>query len=80
MKKGLRDEILALNHGRPGTTCGIAKLYETLEKADAEDLRAAIADPMVKGTAIAKALKNRGFHITDSVVTRHRRKECICGS
>lgn len=80
MKKGLRDEILALNHGRPGTTCGIAKMYETLTKEDAEALREAIADPMVKGTAIARALKNRGYHITDSVVTRHRRKECICGS
>ena len=80
MKKGLLDEIMALNNGRPGTVCGIAKLYEALPAEDTEALKKAIADPMVKATAIARALKARGYQITDSVVTRHRRKECVCGS
>jgi hypothetical protein len=80
VKKGLLDEILAHNQGRPGTTCGIAKMYEALPNEDAEALKQAIADPMVKATAIARALKGRGYQITDSVVTRHRRKECVCES
>lgn len=80
MKKGLLDEILAHNNNRPGTVCGIAKMYEVLEPDDAEALKTAVNDPMVKATAIARALKGRGHQINESVVTRHRRKECVCGS
>jgi hypothetical protein len=80
VQKGLLDEIMALNNGRPGTVCGINKLYEALPAEDTEALKQAIADPMVKATAIARALKGRGYQITDSVVTRHRRKECVCES
>jgi hypothetical protein len=80
VKKGLLDEIMDHNHGRAGTVCGIQKLYGCLPKGDAEALRQAIADPMVKGTAISKALKARGYHVADGVVTRHRRGECVCES
>jgi len=80
MKKGLLDEIMAHNRGRAGTVCGIHKLYEALPADDVEALKQAIADPMVKATAIARALKGRGYQITDSVITRHRRKECVCES
>lgn len=80
MKKGLLDEIMEHNLGRPGTICSIQKLYDTLPKDDAQALRQAIADPMIKATAIARALKARGHQINDSVVSRHRRKECVCES
>ena len=80
MKKGLLDEIMEHNHGRAGTVCGIQKLYDSLPKDDAQALRQAIADPMVKATAISKALKARGYHVADGVVSRHRRKECVCES
>jgi hypothetical protein len=80
MKKGLLDEIMALNNNRPGTVCGIAKMQEVLEPDDVEALNQAVANPMVKATAIARALKARGYQITDGTVTRHRRKECACGS
>jgi hypothetical protein len=80
VKKGLLDEILAHNQGRPGTTCGISKLYEALPDDDANALKQAIGDPMIKATAIARALKARGYQITDGTVTRQRRKECVCGS
>jgi hypothetical protein len=80
VKKGLLDEIMEHNRGRAGTVCGVQKLYASLPKDDAKALRQAIADPMVKGTAISKALKARGYHVADGVVTRHRRGECVCES
>jgi hypothetical protein len=80
VKKGLLDEIMALNNGRPGTVCGVAKMYEVLPDDDANALKQAIANPLIKATAIARALKARGYQITDGTVTRHRRQECVCGS
>lgn len=80
MKKGLLEEILANNQGRAGTVCAVKKVLDNMSADDAKDLRGAIDDPLIKATAIYKALKTRGYQISDGTISRHRRKECVCES
>lgn len=80
MKKGLLEEILANNQGRTGTVCAVKKVLNSMSADDAKVLRDAIDNPLIKATAIYKALKARGFQISDGTISRHRRKECVCES
>ena len=80
MKKGLLEEILSFNQGRAGTVCGVKKVLDSMPEADAKAVLEALADPLIKATAIYKALKARGYQITDGTISRHRRKECVCES
>lgn len=65
---------------RPGVaTCSVALLLRTLPKAEAADLRAAVADAAVTGAAISRALTAFGHRVTTNTVNRHRRGECGCG-
>jgi hypothetical protein len=56
----------------------MAVLLETMPAEDATDLRAALDDPTIMGTAIAKVLRSRGHDITHDTVQRHRRGQCSC--
>jgi hypothetical protein len=63
-----------------GPVCATANLLHTLPKAEAADLRAALADQSVPGTSIARALVKLGHKISGSTIQRHRRGECGCGT
>lgn len=78
---GLLDDIQAANTGpRGGTHCTIKRILDVMSKEDAKVLTQALADPLIKGTAIRKALIANGYQLSDGVVTRHRRQECTCES
>lgn len=80
MKKGLLEEILQANNTRPGSICTVKTILDNLSPEDADSLQQAIDNPLIKATAISRALKNRNIKLSDSTVTRHRRKECCCES
>lgn len=63
------DEIKsAVSHQR-----GIVeKLLADLPKADADDLRSALADPTISGPQICRALAKRGVKVSSGVIYRWR--------
>jgi len=58
-------------------TCGVCYMLQTLPKDESKALNDALNDRiMFSSAAISKALRAEGHHITESVLARHRRKEC----
>lgn len=74
----LLDEVRAAQAPK-GPPCALVAVYATLPKADAKDLRVALADPSIRGTTLAAVLKNRGFDVTEGKVRHHRNRKCTCG-
>jgi ABC-type phosphate/phosphonate transport system ATPase subunit len=77
-KSSLLDSIRAENRRPVGPSCWVNQLFQSLSKEDQADLVAALADPDIQHSAIARALRNRGFEVKASAIPRHRRKECSC--
>jgi glutamine synthetase len=63
---------------RPGLPCSVAAALEELGPEDSADLRKALDDPSIFGTVIAKVLEDRGLHVPENTVQRHRRGACVC--
>jgi hypothetical protein len=64
--------------GRIGGICGIRLVLERLDSADADDLRAVLADPEVMHATIGRVLKARGFNIGRESISNHRNGVCKC--
>lgn len=75
---GLLDDIKA---ARPkvGGRCSIPGFLDSLPAQDRADVVAALADPAIAATAIAKVLQARGHAVSASSLQRHRRGACLCG-
>lgn len=78
-KPSLLNEISAINNSRYVPVCGYQTLLETLDKPDQVDLEAAMNDHGIQGSAIERALRQRGHAITATTLRRHRRGDCCCG-
>jgi hypothetical protein len=63
---------------RSGPPCTIGTALARLPKDEAADLRAALADPDARHTAIARALHEIDLDIRADTVGRHRRGDCDC--
>lgn len=75
---GLLDEIeQQRGKQKPGPRCAVALVFEALNDADAADLRAAFAGNH-HSSSIGRALRSRGFTLSDYTVARHRRGNCSC--
>jgi hypothetical protein len=59
--------------------CGIAKIMDGLTPKDQAILTTALADPKVTASAIESVLRDEGVKAPQSVISRHRRKQCSCG-
>lgn len=59
--------------------CKLGRIRAELDPEDRTDLDAAL-DGDFTGRAIFRVLKKRGFDVSESVVMRHRRGECVCGT
>jgi hypothetical protein len=59
-----------------GGSCSICILVTRLDPDDLAAFETAMADRMLPGTAIARALKSEGYDIAGSAVQRHRRGGC----
>lgn len=62
----------------PSKVCKTGRLIQNLSKADAEDLRTAIANPQIQTEAIVKVLNSHGHKLSTSQFGAHRRGECCC--
>lgn len=78
-KPSLLNEIAVINNARYVPVCGYQTLLDTLDKPDQVDLEAAMSDLGIQGSAIERALRQRGHTITSSTLRRHRRGDCSCG-
>lgn len=74
---GLIEAIRASMPPRGGG-CGVAKIMAAMDKALADELRAALDMADLPGQAIAAELKRRGFDVAGNTIQRHRRKVCSC--
>jgi len=63
-----------------GPACSFALAVESLEADRQEKLAAAMADPTLPATAIARVVsKWTGTRVTDFTTRRHRKGGCSCG-
>lgn len=60
------------------SVCSVAAVLAALSDEDATELREALADPQVMGTAVALVLTRRGIPMKQGNVQRHRRGDCDC--
>jgi hypothetical protein len=61
------------------TSCGVRKLYNTLDANDKKILFDALDDQMAwTNTDLEKALRDRGAKISYGVLRKHRKQECSC--
>lgn len=60
--------------------CSMEMIYGRLSESDAMIVRAGMAQPMAQRThrALVRFIKKRGIHVSDGIVSRHRRRECLC--
>jgi hypothetical protein len=79
MKKSLLQDIHAANIGKTGRSCTVGLVINTIGD-EADELKAALKDPTIPSTVIAKVLTGRGFRVSGDVMARHRRGECRCES
>ena len=58
--------------------CPLMKRIADLEKKDAEAVLSYLADERWTSGALAAALSENGFVISDTPIWRHRAKRCAC--
>ena len=73
----LLEEIRA-ERTRSGPSCGVSKVLDALKPADRADLESAIADKVITGSQIARALSKRGQRLAAQTIAKHRRGDCNC--
>lgn len=75
---GLLDEITGQDNNGRRARCTTYLVMSGLNADDAADLQAALDDDAITGTAIARALNQRGIEIGQESIQRHRRGACAC--
>lgn len=73
---GLLDELQAAEKKNNG--CRVRVLLDTLDSGEAEELAAALGNPIFHNTTIIAVLGRRGHTVTKHSLSRHRRGECGC--
>ena len=65
---------------RPGPTCSVKVLLDSLPPADGAELRKALADPTIRATGLHRALRDRTVGEPPSTwsLSAHRRNDCAC--
>lgn len=59
------------------TKCKMCSYIGGLDKKDREEIESVLADSAFPATGIARALKARGFDVSESTVIRHRYKNHV---
>lgn len=60
--------------------CIVNSIFESLDENESADLQAALDDPSITNSAIARVLAARGFPVTPEgkQIARHRKGDCVC--
>jgi hypothetical protein len=73
------EMLEGMQPGEKQTSCGVRKLYYSLEQHDKQILLEALENQVVwNNTDLEKALRDRGAKISYTVLRKHRRQECSC--
>lgn len=75
---GIIEELEQIKNDRPNQ-CSYVDRIQILDDKDQQDLELALKSDY-ETTAILRVLKARNILISYSVLSRHRRGECICGN
>ena len=73
---GLKDALANETRTRKGPRCTVCALLDTLPADDAAVLGNALANPVIHGSQIARALQAEGHAVRSQTVVRHRRGDC----
>lgn len=76
---GLRDEV-AQHNRQPGSKCAVGQLIAVFPTNEVDELVELIDDMTVTAASLARVLTAREYKIAQASITRHRRKECSCGT
>lgn len=77
---GIRDEIAEFSF-KKGPRCNVGIFLETLQKPEATEIRALMADQAYTHSAFSRwALKKREYKVSSESFSRHRKGECACGT
>ena len=60
------------------TLCLLGQKALELSEDDKKVLEASLEDPRWTSSALKRALDERGFSVGDTVMLKHRKKECAC--
>lgn len=58
--------------------CKIGRISSDLSPEDLEILQSALSDPRWSTAGLSKALNDRGLDVGETVLRKHRKKECAC--
>jgi hypothetical protein len=76
----LLGEVRAAQDGHKGRRpCGVHRVLERLDPAEADELREVLADRSIMHTVITTVLQARGFDVHRKTVEAHRNGGCRCG-
>lgn len=70
------DDFAGRKH--KGPRCTVSVILGALDAKDRDVLEAALADPDIQSSQIAKVLTDNGHKIGDGTVSKHRRQGCAC--
>lgn len=74
---GLMDDILDANV-KPSKMCLFYEFVVSLNDENRKDLEEALADQTITSQAIFVACRKYGYTRGESVLRRHRRRDCAC--
>ena len=63
-----------------GRSCKVAVVLETLDQNDQAILLQAIFSPAWPIKTLSRELRKRGLEISETPLTNHRQKNCVCFS
>jgi hypothetical protein len=72
------DAVVAESRRTHG--CALSMIAFEMTPEDRQDLSLALANPKYTSKSIQMVLTKRGYSISPTSVSRHRRKECCCES
>lgn len=58
--------------------CRVRTVKDTLEPADQIKFEQLVNDLTWPANTLAKGLASKGLHVSQQIITRHRRGECTC--
>lgn len=75
----LIDELRAAS-SRKGPACGVEIALSMMEPDLADEVRAALKDPLVAKSVLSRWLRQHGHNVAESTVQRHCGGRCACPS
>jgi len=74
----LSDDLKVLSPKIHPMRCSIGELFKRLPDADVASLLEVLSNEAIRHSDICKVLRDNGYSISPSTVSRHRNKFCRC--